>query len=265
MFDFANPGYEIIDAHVHPFSCYNSLEYTDFGGADMDDNFILALKGAGISRAAGSVIKRYPANEFTWEVCHNFNLKALESRDRYDNYIIPGICVHPWFPKESLEEVDYMYHKENVRLIGELVSHMCHCRRYAVPELDPVWDFAQAHGMVVNIHITHLDDMRLLMKKFPDLKLIIAHPTAQPAEYEARMRFVAKYPNAALDISGSGPNTWGMLRRGINWAGKEKLIFGTDFPLRNPGMYVAGVLYERLSDDENAAIFAGNFKRLMGL
>jgi hypothetical protein len=30
-------------------------------------------------------------------------------------------------------------------------------------------------------------------------------------------------------------------------------------------MYVAGVLYERLSDDENAAIFAGNFKRLMGL
>ena len=57
MFDFANPGYEIIDAHVHPFSCYSDLDTTHLGGATIDDDFILALKGAGISRAAGSVIK----------------------------------------------------------------------------------------------------------------------------------------------------------------------------------------------------------------
>ena len=265
MFDFANPGYEIIDAHVHPFSCYGCLDTTKFGGATVDDDFVLALKGAGISRAAGSVIARVPAEQFTWETVHGFNLKALEGRDRYDGFLIPGICVHPWFVKESLEEIDYMYHKENVRFIGELVAYMMHYRNYAAPEMDPVWDLAQQLGMVVNLHLNHLDEVRHILKNFPDLKLIIAHPTADSAEYEARMRLVAKYPNAALDFSGSGPNTWGMLRRGINWAGKEKLLFGTDFPIRNPGMYVAGVLYERLSDDENAAIFAGNFKRLMGM
>ena len=167
--------------------------------------------------------------------------------------------------KESLEEIDYMYHKENVRFIGELVAYMMQYRNYAGPERDPVWDLAQQLGMVVNLHLNHLDEVRHILKNFPDLKLIIAHPTADSAEYEARMRLVAKYPNAALDFSGSGPHPWGMLRRGINWAGKEKLLFGTDFPIRNPGMYVAGVLYERLTDDENAAIFAGNFKRLMGM
>ena len=233
MFDFANPGYEIIDAHVHPFSCYGCLDTTKLGGATVDDDFVLALKGAGISRAAGSVIARVPAEQFTWETVHGFNLKALEGRDRYDGFLIPGICVHPWFVKESLEEIDYMYHKENVRFIGELVAYMMHYRNYAAPEM----------GMVVNLHLNHLDEVRHILKNFPDLKLIIAHPTADSAEYEARMRLVAKYPNAALDFSGSGPNTWGMLRRGINWAGKEKLLFGTDFPIRNPGMYVAGVLY----------------------
>ena len=265
MFDFTDPGYEIIDAHIHPFSFYECLDTTDMGSGNPDEDFVLALKGTGISKAAGSVIARVPASDFTWKTVHDFNLKALEGRDRFDGFIIPGICVHPRFVKESLEEIDHMYHKENIRLIGELVAYMMHYTDYAVPEMDPVWDLAQELGMVVNLHLNCLDEARKILKKFPDLKLVIAHPTADRAEYEARMRLVAQYPNAALDISGSGPNTWGMLRRGINRAGKEKLLFGTDFPLRNPGMYVAGVLYEKLSDDENQAIFAGNFKRLMGM
>lgn len=265
MFDFANPGYEIIDAHIHPASLYQYLENNNYPGETPDDVFVNVLKSTGISRAAGSVICRYPKEEFTWEKVHNFNLKALEGRDRTDGFLIPGICVHPWFVKESLEEIDYMYHKENVRFIGELVAYMMHYTSYAQEAMMPMWDLANQLGMVVNLHLSTLDDVRVILKNFPDLKLVIAHPTADAAEYEARMRLVAQYPNAALDISGSGPNTWGMLRRGINWAGKEKLLFGTDFPIRNPGMYVAGVLYERLTDDENAAIFAGNFKRLMGM
>lgn len=265
MFDFKNPGYEIIDAHVHPFSFYEYLDVTDWGGPTPDDDFVKILKGAGISHAAGSVGRRLTGNDITWENLHGFNLKAVNGRDRFNGFFIPGIAVHPKFVRESLEEIDQMYHRENVRLIGELVAYMMGYSSYNIPELDPVWDLAVQLGMVVNLHLSSLDDAKMLLKNFPDMKLIIAHPTADPAEYENRMRLVAKYPHAALDISGSGPNTWGMLRRGINWAGKEKLIFGTDFPLRNPGMYVAGVLYENLSDDENAAIFAGNFKRLMGM
>ena len=264
MFDFANPGYEIIDAHVHPCSFYSFLETTDFGGKDLDENFVLSLKSTGISRCAGSVAQRL-TGDFSWEILHELNVKALQIRDRFDNFVIPGICVHPHFVKESLEEIDFMYHKENVRFIGELVAYMMAYTNYAQPAMMPIWDLANQLGMVVNLHLSNLDEARMLLKNFPDMKLVIAHPTADLNEYEARMRLVAQYPNAALDISGSGPNTWGMLRRGINWAGKEKPLFGTDFPIRNPGMYVAGVLYERLTDDENAAIFAGNFKRLMNM
>lgn len=266
MFDFANPGYEIIDAHVHSSSLKECLDTTSLGGRNMDENFVIALKNAGIVHAAGSVIARKPAGtSWTWKAIHALNTQALEDRDDSDGFIIPGICVHPFFPEESLAEIEYMYHNENVRLIGELVAYMMDYSNYARAEMMPMWDLANQLGMVVNLHLSNLDEARIILKNFPDLKLVIAHPTSSNPEYEARMRLVAQYPNAALDISGSGPNTWGMLRRGINWAGKEKLLFGTDFPLRNPGMYVAGVLYEGLSDDENAAIFAGNFKRLMGM
>ena len=265
MFDFANPGYEIIDSHVHPCSFYGMLDTTDRGGPTKDDDFVTVLKEAGISRAAGSAIVRLTGADLTWENLHKLNLAVLGARARFGDFIIPGIMVHPHFVKESLEEIDTMYHRENVRLVGELVAYSMGYSDYAVPEMDPVWDLANQLGMMVNLHLNSIDEPRKILKKFPDLKLVIAHPTASLQEYEDRMRLVAKYPNAALDISGSGPNTWGMLRRGINWAGKEKLLFGTDFPIRNPGMYVAGVLFERLSDEENTAIFSGNFKRLMNL
>jgi len=266
MFDFKNPGYEIIDAHVHPCVHHAFLDITAGNDEAVDNNaFVAVLRAAGISRAAGSVGWRLTEKELTWETLHGFNLKALSGRDGTGGFLIPGICVHPRFLKESLAEIDYMYHHENVRLIGELVSYMMGGYDYAAPEMDPIWDLADQLGMVVDLHLNSIDEPRRILKKFPGLKLVIAHPTASPQEYEARMRLAAKYPNAALDISGSGPNAWGMLRKGIKWAGKEKLLFGTDFPIRNPGMYVAGVLFERLSDEENAAIFAGNFRRLMNM
>ena len=49
------------------------------------------------------------------------------------------------------------------------------------------------------------------------------------------------------------------------WAGKEKLLFGTDYPINNPAVYLHGALFEDLADAERAALFHGNFRRLCGL
>ena len=156
-------------------------------------------------------------------------------------------------------------HKEHkVRLIGELVADLMGYNAYNLPQLNDVWALARDLKMVVNLHLNNLDEAADILQNFPDLKLIIAHPTSDMKQYRERLELIARYPNAALDISGSGPNTWQMVRYGLKVAGTEKIIFGTDFPLRNPGMYVAGVLFEELSDAENAAVFGQNFKRLLG-
>jgi len=263
--DWKNTGYEIIDAHIHPVSDIPGTDTTLFGVKTPAPQFVEILKAAGISGAAGSVFRRIPKEGMKWADFHELNLAALKFRDQFPGFYYPGICVHPAFPKESLAEVEELYAHHNVRFIGELVAYQMNYSDYAVPELDPIWEFAQAHGMMVNLHLNSIEEPEKILKNFPELKLVIAHPTASPAEFDERMKIVARYPNAALDISGSGPNSWGVLHRGIKIAGKEKLLFGTDFPIRNPGMYVAGVLFEKLSDDENAAIFSGNFKRLYGL
>ena len=263
MFDYTSLPYEIIDAHIHPAIMVEKSDISLFNFTNPPEKLVATLKRAGISKAAGSVVRRFPEPP-TWDDIHQLNLAALEMRRLFPDFYIPGIHVHPDFPEESLAELETMNKQHQVKLLGELVAYIMGYPDYTVPQLDDVWALAKDLGMVVNLHLHNLEEAATILQRFPDLKLIIAHPTSETKEYNARLELISRYPNAALDISGSGPNSWNMLRHAINTAGYEKIIFGTDFPLRNPGMYVAGVLFEELSETERHAIFGGNFARMLG-
>ena len=263
MFDYTSLPYEIIDAHIHPAIMVEKSDISLFNFTNPPEKLVATLKRAGISKAAGSVVRRFPEPP-TWDDIHQLNLAALEMRRQFPDFYIPGIHVHPDFPEESLAELETMNKQHQVKLLGELVAYIMGYPDYTVPQLDDVWALAKDLGMVVNLHLHNLEEAATILQRFPDLKLIIAHPTSETKEYNARLELISRYPNAALDISGSGPTSWNMLRHAINTAGYEKIIFGTDFPLRNPGMYVAGVLFEELSETERHAIFGGNFARMLG-
>ena len=55
-----------------------------------------------------------------------------------------------------------------------------------------------------------------------------------------------------------------MLKKGIEVLGPERILFGTDFPVVNPGMYVAGVFFEHLTETERKMVLRENFLRLSG-
>ena len=263
MLEYNDLPYEIIDAHIHPAIMVEKSDISLFNFTNPPEQLVSTLRRAGISRAAGSVVRRFTEPP-QWEDIHRLNLAALEMQRCFPDFYIPGIHIHPDFPEQSLAELESMNKNHNVKLLGELVAYIMGYPDYTVPQLDDVWALAKELDMVVNLHLHNLEEAATILKRFPDLKLIIAHPTSDTKEYKARLELISRYPNAALDISGSGPNSWNMLRYAIQTAGYEKVIFGTDFPLRNPGMYVAGVLFEELSDAEYHAIFGGNFKRLLG-
>lgn len=255
--------HEIIDAHIHPSIEIDGSDLSAFNFKNPPEILVNTLKRAGITRAAGSVIRRFREAKPQWEEIHQLNLAALEMQRRFPDFYIPGIHVYPDHIRQSLDEIETMHREYGVKLIGELVAYLMGYSAYNTPEFNDIWSLARDLEMVVNLHLNNLEEAADILKNFPDLKLIIAHPTSSVPEYNARLELVSRYPNAALDISGSGPNTWNMLKHGIKTAGRDKLIFGTDFPLRNPGMYVAGVCFEEISEEERRAIFAGNFKRLL--
>lgn len=255
-------GFEIIDCHIHPY-VYDSSATNWFSLNESPEEFAATLKSCGISKACGSVI-RLGGEKWNFEDIKKLNSECLEFRDLLPDFFIPGIHVHPEFPEESCVEIEKMYKKEDVRWIGELVGYISGYNTYVSKGAFQIYELADSLNMPVNIHFGEMSEVDEICNNFPSLKVVIAHPTSVKDFIIERVQLVKKYPNLFLDISGI-VTRFGMLRYAVDEAGKEKILFGTDYPVCSPGANIGAIMSEKLTDDEKTAIFSENFKRLISL
>lgn len=251
----------IIDAHIHPFIDAKDC-IARFGTPASIHEMASKLTQCNITKACGSVIMRKRMESF--EEVKNRNEAVLQARDLYPDFFIPGIHLHGSFPEESVKELEYMYKEEGVRWIGELVAQSQGTGDYDSSGMFAIYETAVKLNVPVNIHCGDLAMVENVVKNFPALHVVLAHP-GDAESFLERAELISRYKNLFLDISGTGLFRWGMLKYCIKTFGAEKILFGTDFPICNPAMYVAGVLAEDLSPEEYHLIFAENFLRLTGL
>jgi len=255
---------EVIDFHTHPFdeTEYNICSHK--GYIDMSFEFTEKyLREIGISHICGSVIgKRKEKTE--WSDIAVLNNKILELASRYNGFLTPGFHVHPDFVKESCEEIERMS-KLGVRLIGELVPYSHHWDDYSCRGFSEILDTARAYNMVVSFHSMNEDSMDKMVSEHKDVTFVAAHP----GEYRELLRHLERMricENYHLDISGTGVFRLGMLRHVIDDFGADRILFGSDYPTCNPGMFVGGVLFDSLiTDSEKEKIFSLNAKRILGI
>jgi len=258
--------FKIIDFHTHPFITRenNICSHTDYCHMS-PQNTVEVLKSLGISGICGSVIRvKKREGETDWDKIRENNDLALQIREMYGDFYIPGFHVHPNYVEQSVEEIHRM-HEKGVRLIGELVPYLDGWDDYSCEGFSAILDEAEKYGMVVNFHSMYDDNMDEMVKRHKNVVFVAAHP----GEYNTFMRHMERMKmseNYYLDLSGTGLFRYGMLRHAIDCVGAERILFGTDFPTCNPSMYVGGVMLDGLlTDREKELILAGNAKRLLGL
>jgi len=110
----------------------------------------------------------------------------------------------------------------------------------------------------------NLEVLSEMPARHKDIDFVFAHP-GEKAILDQHIQIMKKNDNVYLDISGTGLFRYGMLKQLVDEVGAERILFGTDYPICNPNMYIAGVLFEKISDREKELIFAGNAKRLLRL
>lgn len=256
-------GYKIIDFHTHPFLEEKENICSHKNNVKMDLESTLKLFDSfGVEKFCGSVLnpKGYHGN---WEDVQALNDSALKIAKKTDRYI-PGIHVHPKFVKESIAEIEKSY-KLGVRLIGELCPYMQDWNDYSDSRFYEILECAEHYDMLLSIHSMGEDQMDAMVKRFPKLTIVAAHP----GEYISFGRHLDRMnlsENYYLDLSGYGIFRFGMLRHAIDEFGKERFLFGSDYPTCNFAMYVGGVaLDDTVTETEKKAIFYENAKRLLNL
>lgn len=259
-------SYEIIDFHTHPFTKpeNNICSHKEYCNMSAEET-VKVFQKLGVSKICGSVIYSKPKDrKCSWQDISLSNDTALELKEKYGDFYVPGFHIHPSFPEESVAEMDRMK-KNGVKLIGELVPYQHDWSDYSNPDFSALLLEAGKRNMIVNFHSQGNDQMDEMVKSHKDVLFVAAHP----GEYGDFMRHLERMKmseNYYLDLSGYGIFRYGMLRHAIDCVGVDRIIFGSDYPTCNPGMYIGGVLLDNLiTDSEKEKIFSLNAKRILGL
>ncbi|HZU56984.1 MAG TPA: amidohydrolase family protein [Actinocrinis sp.] len=99
---------------------------------------------------------------------------------------------------------------------------------------------------------------------FPDLPIILAHPSF-PWQDEA-LAVATHKPQVYIDLSGWSPKYFPpQLVQYANTLLKEKVLFGTDYPLLSPDRWLADFAKLPIKDEVRPLILKQNAARLLGL
>jgi len=254
---------QVIDFHTHPYLTEreNLCKYKEAISLDMDE-FRHDLEQAGIVHICGSVIQpEEGVREEGFEHLKALNRKALEIKRIYGDFYTPGFHIHPDYVVESCEEIVFM-HQQGINLIGELVPYLHGWDDYSCKGLREILSVAEEYGMIVNFHSLDDDQMTAMIAEHPGLIFVAAHP-GEKDKYIKHLDRIAHYGNAYLDLSGTGLFRYGMLAYGVKRIGADRILFGTDYPICNPRMYVQAVLQEHISTGNCEKILYLNAKHLL--
>ena len=264
--------YKIIDFHTHPFikdetNICRYIEKSKMNAANVKKD----LQSLGIEKICGSVVKALggPVGEVfdvEWSAVKELNDEALELKEAYGGFYMPGFHIHPSHVKDSILEIERMY-KAGVKIIGELVAYMQGWNDYASNNMFEILECAEHYDMILSFHGAggdfRLDSMDKMVKRFKNLKIVGAHPNSGEILQHHLDRFEYS-DNYYVDVSGGGMSAHGLVRYLIDKVGKEKILFGSDFPTLNVGMFIGGIANDfLLSEDEKEHILYKNAKKLL--
>jgi predicted TIM-barrel fold metal-dependent hydrolase len=107
----------------------------------------------------------------------------------------------------------------------------------------------------------YLDDVAV---DFPDMPIVMAHPSF-PWQEEA-LAVATHKPNVYIDLSGWSPKYFPpILVRYANTLLREKVLFGSDWPMITPERWLADFEKIEIKDENRPLILKQNAARLLGL
>jgi hypothetical protein len=104
-------------------------------------------------------------------------------------------------------------------------------------------------------------DMADLAGRFPGVSIIMAHLGHTRVQ---GLTEVAPHRNLSVDVSGSQP-TRGLLEEAVRRLGAERIVFGTDLPIRDYAGMLGKMLEAPLTDRQRRMILGQNAARMLRL
>lgn len=196
------------------------------------------------------------------------NTHTLGAMAKYPDVYIGFCYLNPAHPVSFLrEEIDRCVAQGGMRGLKLWIAV-----KATDPRLDPIMEAAAELGVPVLHHAWYKQtvfaynestpaDIAELARRFPQVPIVMAHLTGCGCR---GVLDVAELPNVYIDTSGGQPES-DILEYAVRQLGPDRVLYGSDWPLRDFGVQLGRVRGADLTDDALDRILWRNAARLLQL
>jgi len=252
-------SYPVFDCHLHsPGESGESWQWHKV--TSNFEEFVAYLDKTGVQKGIINSQRSYGTSP---EEFRAGNREVARYVDKYKGRFLGACVVNPQFIEEALREIEFCHDQLGFVWVGELCNYMVPYA-YTIPEFGRLVEQVTRLNMVLALH-TEQGEMDYIAGRFPGATIAFAH-FGDDHEYQdifRRIDLVAGNPNFYLDTSGYGHDRVGVLEYAVQKIGPNRVLFGSDFSINDPGTVMARIKNAFLTEEQKQKIFSGNLLHLL--
>ncbi len=247
---------QVVDAHAHV--AHDNAEGIGFMHLSSSD-------AAGIVERAKVIgIDAVCASSFlaVWADYEEGNDMVWHAMRRYSQFFHGYVSLQPQYVKDWKKELRKWYGRYRMEGMKPYFP------RTGIPYNHPVWtpwyEFGNRMRLYALIHpspnlVAEVND---LARKYPDISFILAHSGGSFHEARLAMEVALKHPNVFLEITLTSV-TYRVIEFMVRYIGADRVLFGTDQPMRDPIPQFGWIAYSRCSFEEKKHMLGLNMRKII--
>lgn len=131
--------------------------------------------------------------------------------------------------------------------------------RFDDPSYDIWWKYGNDNHFYALLHSSRSDSVEVetLAKKYPNVRWVLAHAGANYKVADTVIGAIKKYPNIYAEITLT-PVTLGVVEYLVKGAGEDRIMYGSDLPMRDPRQQLGWVVFSHLPLSVKKKVLAEN-------
>ncbi|MEG2435111.1 MAG: amidohydrolase family protein [Ruthenibacterium sp.] len=246
----------VLDAHTHMVSDGDATVTSNMMKYGECDEIIARMNKMGIDAICCA----------PWQGISTDGLAAndviVRGMQKYPERILGYACCNPNYP-EDLEGV-FLYHHQ-YHFPGVKPYWPLHQRSLCDTRYVPWFTYANDHHLAMLVHsvsLAAIADIKILVKQYPDIAFILAHTGSSYDVARAHVEICKSCQNAWLEITYT-TLYYGMIEYLVREVGAQRVLYGSDLPMRDPGPQMGWVAYARIPTADKVKIFGENFSDIL--
>ncbi len=144
------------------------------------------------------------------------------------------------------------------RIIGMKPYHF-YGMEYHNPAYDIWWEYGSKNGLYALIHPSRSDllEVEKLAAKYPNVRWVIAHAGGSYKMADMAISAMKKYPNVFAELTLT-PVPLGVIEYMVAAVGDDRLLYGSDLPMRDPRQQLGWVVFSNLPLESKKRILGEN-------